>query len=152
MSKYMNGIKAGFVATAVLSLLMLAKGMMGLMPNLDVISMLSRIMGLPGAYWTGWLAHFFIGTVVWGGLFALLVPKIPGASYAVKGMVFGAGAWLLMMLLVMPMAHAGLFGILLGMMAPIMTLMLHLIYGAVLGFAYGSSADRIAAANMNSPL
>ncbi|MBI5011273.1 MAG: hypothetical protein HZC06_00110 [Methylocystis sp.] len=35
------------------------------------------------------------------------------------------------------MAGAGLFGINFGAMAPFMTLMLHIIFGAVLGGAYG---------------
>lgn len=42
---------AGFAAIVVLSLIMLAKGMMGLMPELDVIAMLGKmaqdIMGPP---------------------------------------------------------------------------------------------------------
>lgn len=41
-----------------------------------------------------------------------------------------------MMVAIMPMAGAGMFGMALGMMAPVMTLMLHLIYGAVLGHTY----------------
>jgi len=52
-------------------------------------------------------------------------------------MVFGVLAWGLMMVMVMPMAGAGFFGLSLGMMAPVMTLMLHLVYGAVLGSVYG---------------
>mgnify|MGYP000169687771 CR=1 FL=1 len=42
------------------------------------------------------------------------------------------------MLLPLPMAGAGFFGLSLGMMAPIMTLVLHLVYGAVLGAAGGT--------------
>lgn len=38
----------------------------------------------------------------------------------------------------MPMAGAGIFGLNLGMMAPVMTLVLHLIYGAVLGAVYAA--------------
>lgn len=44
----------------------------------------------------------------------------------------------LLMIIVMPMAGAGLFGLQLGLMAPIATLMLHWIYGAVLGGVYGA--------------
>jgi hypothetical protein len=40
----------------------------------------------------------------------------------------------------MPMAGAGLFGMNMGVMAPMMTLVLHLIFGAVLGWVYGRSA------------
>ncbi len=36
------------------------------------------------------------------------------------------------------MAGAGAFGLKMGMMAPVATLMLHWIYGAVLGAIYGS--------------
>ena len=50
--------------------------------------------------------------------------------------MFGALAWLLMMLIPMPMAGAGLFVMKMGMMTPIMTLVLHLIWGAVLGATY----------------
>jgi len=35
---------------------------------------------------------------------------IPGGSALVRGMLFGAGAWLVMMVMVMPMAGAGFFG------------------------------------------
>ena len=45
--------------------------------------------------------------------------------------------WLVMMLVLMPMAGAGLFGLRLGTMAPLMTLVLHLIFGIVLGWTYG---------------
>jgi len=62
---------------------------------------------------------------------------LPGNGYVSKGMVFGVLAWGLMMVMVMPMAGAGFFGLSLGMMAPVMTLMLHLVYGAVLGSVYG---------------
>lgn len=136
MDKIGKGIIAGFVATAVLSMLMLVKSAMGLMPQLDMISMLSGMMGSGPAM--GWIAHFMIGAVIWGGLFALLEPNLPGGSLWVRGVLFGIGAWVLMMFGVMPMAGAGFFGMNLGMAAPIMTLMLHVIYGAVLGGVYAA--------------
>ncbi|MEO5813171.1 MAG: hypothetical protein ABIU96_09010 [Rhodanobacter sp.] len=43
----------------------------------------------------------------------------------------------LMLLIPMPMAGAGLFAMMVGMMAPVMTLVVHLIRGAVLGVTYG---------------
>ena len=42
-----------------------------------------------------------------------------------------------MMILVMLMTGAGLFGMHLGLGAPIATLMLHWVYGAVLGAVFG---------------
>jgi hypothetical protein len=86
----------------------------------------------------GWITHFMIGAVVWGGLFAFLEPLLPGGSLWLKGVSFGIGAWVLMMVAVMPMAGAGLFGMKLGMAAPVMTLVLHIIFGAVLGGVYAA--------------
>lgn len=73
--------------------------------------------------------------VLWGGLFAWLAGILPD-GYILKGIILGLIAWLLMMLLVMPMAGAGLFTMNLGIMAPAMTLILHVIFGAVLGYSY----------------
>lgn len=136
-----KGILAGFVATVALSVLMVLKGMMGMMPNLNAIKMLTTMahgyMGTPATPIIGWLLHFMIGSLAWGILFALLFAAIPGRSATVKGLIFATGAWLLMMVMVMPMAGAGLFGLHLGMGAPIATLILHWVFGAVLGSGYG---------------
>ena len=129
-----KGILGGLVGTAVMSALMLMKSAMGLMPELDVIQMLSGMMGVSAGI--AWVIHFMIGAI-WGVLFALSYRVIPGGSSVVKGMLFGVGAWLMMMIMVMPMAGAGFFGMKMGMMAPVMTLMLHIIFGAVMGLVYG---------------
>jgi len=150
VNKYLNGMLSGFVATIALSVMMLAKGAMGAMPQLDVVEMLSSMMGMPQVLLSGWMAHFIIGTVVWGVLFALLVPKLPSSSYTVKGIVFGILVWGLMMIFVMPMAGAGLFGLALGPMASVATLVLHIVYGAVLGFVYSFSAGKTAQTMRNS--
>ncbi len=136
MDKLLSGVIAGFIATIVLSALMIAKAMMGLMPDLNVIKMLSHMMGTPPA--GGWIAHFLIGSVAWGGLFALIYDHIPGEGAWLRGVIFAIGAWLAMMIVVMPMAGAGPFGMNLGVMAPVMTLMLHLVFGAVMGAVYGT--------------
>ncbi len=134
---------AGFVATVVLSVLMIMKAMMGVMPGLDIIAMLAKMMGAPEMPILGWVGHFMIGTVGFGIAFALLVGKLPG-SLTVQGIMVGMLGWLAMMVMVMPMAGAGLFGLNFGIMAPIMTLMLHIIFGAVLGWVYARSTARIA--------
>lgn len=136
MSNIVKGMVAGFAATVVLSLLMMGKTMMGVMPDLDVVAMLAKMMNSSLAM--GWVAHFMIGTVVWGGAFALFNGLIPGNGLVSKGIVFGIIDWILMMIAVMPMAGAGLFGMNLGIMAPMMTLILHIIFGAVLGKVYAS--------------
>lgn len=130
MNIFIKSIVAGFVATFALSIIMIMKATMGLMPELNVITMLSNMMG--GSLVVGWIAHLMIGTVVWGGAFAILSRHLSGNVNVFTGMAFGAAAWLMMMVAVMPMAGAGLFGLRLGIVAPILTLMLHAIYGAVL--------------------
>jgi hypothetical protein len=140
MSKIVKGMIAGFVATVVISLLIMMKSAMGLMPELDVIAMLGGMMGSGRVM--GWTAYFMIGTVIFGGLFVLLAPNLPGGSLRLKGVFFGVGAWVLMMVVVMPMAGAGVFGMEYGMDAPIMTLVLLVIYGAVLGGVYAEMRRR----------
>jgi hypothetical protein len=138
MENLKNGFLAGFIGTVVLSAMMVIKGMMGVMPELDVAAMIGIMMGAPIA--VGWIIHFMIGTIAWGGGFALLYDVIPGGRAAAKGTIFGVAAWFGMMILIMPMAGAGFFGMNMGMMAPIMTLVLHIIFGAVMGVVYQSRA------------
>ena len=127
------GIISGFVATIALSIIMLVKTKMGVMPELNAIKMLAGMMG--SSLVMGWVAHFMIGALVWGILFALLVNILPG-NVLISAIVFSIGAWLIMMMGPMPMAGEGLFGLNLGMMAPVATLMLHIIWGVVLGLVY----------------
>ncbi|TCS54470.1 hypothetical protein EDD52_1338 [Primorskyibacter sedentarius] len=141
MNNIVKGMIAGFAGTVALSILMAMKSAMGVMPNLDIIKMLAGMVGAPIA--VGWIVHFTIGTIAWGGAFAVLNDHVPGDSEIKKGLVFGVAAWLAMMLAVMPMAGAGFFGLNFGIMAPVMTLVLHLVFGAVMGWTYARlpSAD-----------
>lgn len=61
---FAKGIIAGFAATVVLSALMLIKSAMGLMPELNVIAMLIRIMGASSPI-VEWAAHLMIGAIIW---------------------------------------------------------------------------------------
>ncbi len=130
-----RGLLAGLVATVVLSGLMLMKQVMGVMPQLNPVLMISHMLRAPLAL--GWIMHFMIGTVIWGLLYAWLNPRLAGPQW-LRGAEFATGAWLVMMIMLMPMAGAGAFALKLGMMAPLATLMLHWVYGAVLGTVYGA--------------
>ncbi len=83
MTNLKSGFLAGFIATVVLSVLMVIKGMMGVMPELDVAAMLAGMIGAPVI--VGWIVHFLIGTVAWGGGFAVLYDYVPGSSAVQKG-------------------------------------------------------------------
>ena len=135
-----RGIAAGFVATVVLSALMLVKHSMGLVPELDpiedIVHVADHLTGMTLPLPFGWIGHFVLGTVAWGIIYAALQASLPGAP-VVKGLIFGTLAWLAMMIIFTPLAGHGLFALSLGPQATVATLVLHLIYGAVLGGVYG---------------
>ncbi len=140
MSKIIKGIIAGFVATILLTLLMMVKKMMGVMPELDPVHMMAGMVaqktGMEVNIAIGWIMHFVIGSVAWGAGFAIFNKVLPPESQIMKGIVFGIAAWFMMMIGPMPMSGAGLFGMKLGMMAPIMTFVFHIIFGITLGGVY----------------
>lgn len=79
-----------------------------------------------------------IGAIGYGLVFALIFSQINLGNLIVRGMLLGALGWMMMMLALMPMMNAGLFGLSMpsGVMTPVATLMLHLVFGAVLGYVY----------------
>lgn len=139
MHRIVAGAIAGLIGTGALSVLMLVKSGMGLMPELDIIAMLSEMMGI--GVGAAWGVHFAIGAA-WGILFALLAPLVPGSGCWMRGAVYSLAPWFAMMVMIMPMAGAGFFGLSTGVAAPMMTLMLHIIFGAVMGAAFGMMARR----------
>ena len=135
MSNSMRGMLAGFVATLVLSGLLLLKSTMDLVPELNIIRLLVSLGSITVVQ--AWMDHFIVGVVVWGLLFGVYDSLATRPAHWLKGIIFGVFAWLMMMVLFMPAAGAGLFGNKIGIVAPIVMLGMHLIYGAVLGAAYG---------------
>jgi uncharacterized membrane protein YagU involved in acid resistance len=142
---WLKGMVAGFIATVVLSALMLMKQGMGLLPQLnpieDIVHVADLLTGMTLPLPFGWIGHFVLGTVAWGIIYAALHASLPGAP-VVKGLIFGALAWLAMMIIFEPLAGDGLFALSLGPQATVATLVLHLIYGAVLGEVYGLLATK----------
>lgn len=132
---YWKGMAAGLVAWVVLSALLLMKSSMSLMPELDPIQMLGNMFG-GGSRTVGWIVHFIIGTIVWGLLFTAIFGRARDGFWW-RGIVFALGPWLIMEIVLMPMAGKGLFGLNVGMMGWIMPLVMHVIYGVVLGGVYG---------------
>lgn len=149
MKKLGKAMMAGLVATVVLSVLMVMKSAMGVMPELDLPRMIAGMMGMPDAPAIGWAVHFMIGVVGYGAALALVGERLPGGSLMWRGVFLATLGWLVMLVVLMPMAGAGLFGMRLGVAAPLMTLMLHLVFGAVLGGYYGHA---IGARSARAPL
>ncbi|UVW30059.1 DUF6789 family protein [Massilia sp. H6] len=142
-----KGFVAGLAATAVLSVLMVMKQVMGIMPELNLPKMIAGMMGAPDSPAIGWLVHVMIGVLGYGAAIALVARPALGKSAVSTGLLIGFIGWIIMMVMLMPMAGAGFFGMNMGIMAPVMTLILHLIFGAVLGWTY----DRLTTAAARGP-
>lgn len=140
MGQIGKGIVAGFIATVVLSIMMAIKAFMHVLPAFNAIEMIHGLTD--GPLIMGWVGHFVIGAVIWGTLFALLFGVLPGRSAFAKALVFSVLAWLAMMLVFMPVAGAGFFGLAIGLPVVIATLVLHLIWGGVLGLSYARFTAR----------
>jgi uncharacterized protein DUF6789 len=134
MPNALKAMIAGLVATLVLSALMLLNSAWDLMPQINVIRWLTALgtLSVPSA----WMDHFIVGAVIWGLLFAAYDAVATRPAPWLKGIIFGVFAWMMMMVAFMPLAGAGFFGAKIGITAPVGLLILHIIYGAVLGATY----------------
>jgi uncharacterized protein DUF6789 len=132
-----RGLFAGLAATIVLSLVIALKQALGVLPQLSTISVLAQMLGYQSLA-VGWILHFFVGVILWGPLYAWIDPK-SSFPHWFNGIMFASCVWLGLMLFIMPVVGAGLFGLQLGLVTPTATLALHWIYGTVLGSVFGSS-------------
>lgn len=125
---------SSFIGTLILSILMIIKGFMGVMPEFNAIRDLATAVG-SNSMAVGWLLHFVLGTFVWGFIFAFLVDYLKG-FYWLRGLEFAFLLWLGMMIVFMPIAGNGFFAAHLGGPTVVASLVLHLIFGFVLGLCY----------------
>jgi hypothetical protein len=138
MSDVIKGTIAGGVATAALSVVMLLIGVTGYEPQLELTRVLLTLLDEPPSqYALGWTLHFIIGSVVLGGLFAYIEPRLGADTHTKSGVLFSIIAWLVVMLVFLPAAGAGYFGFQLSLFAPLVMLGLQVFYGGVLGWTYG---------------
>ena len=79
-----NGIVAGFIATLAMSALH------------EPVELLTEAVGVHTPV-AGWLFHFFVGTLLWGGVFGFVHDYLSGPSW-LRGVIFAAGAALIVML------------------------------------------------------
>jgi uncharacterized membrane protein YagU involved in acid resistance len=105
-------------------------------PAMNPAAMLAGAMG--GSVVLGWLGHLMIGTIL-ALIYAALAPRLPGAPW-IRGALYGLAPWLLAQLVVIPMMGMPFFS---GSATLAMgSLVGHLVYGAVVGAAYGAGAVR----------
>ena len=136
----MERIKAifisGLVATFIVGAMLLMNNAIHRLPRLGIGRSLASILGLHDNVFAGWLVFIVLGIFVFSALFLWCAPRIPVKVYAVKGLLFGAAIWLLMMLVFEPLAGQGLFASHMGHIAAVLTLVLNLVYGLILSVTY----------------
>ena len=138
MSDVIKGTVAGAAATMVVSLVMLVLGATGFEPQLEPTRLVLTLLDAPPSqYALGWGLHIIIGSVALGGLFAYVEPRLGADTHTKSGVLYGVIAWLVVMLVIMPAAGLGYFGFQLSVLAPLVMLGMQVLYGCVLGWAYG---------------
>lgn len=132
--RLVRGLGAGVAATIAMSALMMAGMASGTAPMPEPIPLalvhlvlgegLSRALAMP----LGALAHLAYGGL-WGAVLAAAFREVS----LPKGLALGLLLWLGMQLVVLPVLGWGLFGISVDPRIAVATLVLHLVYGGVLG-------------------
>ena len=135
MGDVSKGVEAGFIATLVISVLMLVQGAAGVAPSFNLIQLITAATNMPDYTSISWFVHFAVGVGLWGVGFAAFSPHLPGPHW-MRGLIFGAFAWFVMMVIFLPAAGMPVFAKGLGTTIPIVSLALHLVYGFVIGESY----------------
>jgi len=130
------GILSGGLATYVAGSMLLVNNAFHSYPEVRVARTLAEVLGSPGHVMVGVAAILITGIFVFGALFAILAPRLPMRMYLTKSLVFAVASWVLMMVLFMPLAGAGFFGLERSPIVPVGTLVLNLAYWLVLGMSY----------------
>lgn len=137
ISNPMRGAIAGGVASLVLAGIFLLKSSYDVMPEINIIRLLMNLGGGNLGLGSAWADHFIVGTLIWGLVFGASESLTARPAPWLKGVIFGVVAWALMMVAFMPLAGSGIFGVKIGPLVPVGMLILHLIFGIVLGATYG---------------
>jgi hypothetical protein len=117
-----QGIIAGFLATVALSVLF------------DPIALAARAAGVTSPP-VACLAHFVVGSLLWGALYSVLDEHLWGPPW-LRGLVFGVVAWAVAVLVVLSLRREGFTAIDVALVRSAPMLVLHMIYGALLGGIY----------------
>jgi hypothetical protein len=128
-----KGALAGLVATVPVALIAVMKQVMGLLPQLDLIGILTNMTGVPWSG-TGWVLLYVVGVVLGMG-FASLDSHVSDATEAgemLRGAFFGFLLWIILMIVFIPLYDNEGFGI------PFAGGVLGtcLIFGVVMGLTY----------------
>ena len=125
ITKISQGIIAGILGTAAMTMVMFMAPMMG-MPKMNAAEMLSMMTGTPVV--TGWIMHFMIGIIFALGytfIFMDIVKRIN--NKVLKGSIFGLAVFVFAQIVM------AIMGAMMGGMPPMEGSMIHILLGSILG-------------------
>ena len=133
MNRIRPGLLAGFIGVAISTLTNVFLRAVGLFPEVMDLKYMAEVVIDPArepipAFLLGIVIHLVLGTAI-GVIYYLLI-KSPSVRI---GVLFMIGNWLMMMIILFPIAHRGFFGLAQGAIMPIATLALNLEYGVIIG-------------------
>jgi len=130
----------GIVGTFVMTLMMMYVAPVLTGMPMDIAAMLG---GMLGGWTMGMIAHVVMGAIVFPLVYVLVVYHFIAGPPLVRGLVYGVILWMAAVVVVMPIAGAGvLMSNVGGMMAVIAALIGHLVYGGLLGVIAGHGPMR----------
>ena len=124
-TKISQGIIAGILGTAAMTVVMFMAPMMGI-PKMNAAEMLSMMTGTPVI--TGWIIHFIIGTIfamAYSFIFMDIVKRIN--NKVLKGTIFGLSVF------VFAQIAMAIMGAMMGGMPPMEGSMILMLLGSILG-------------------
>ena len=132
------GFGYGVVATIAMSVLMLLAVVSGKSPMPQPIpeAVVVRLFGsgLPKLLLMALTIGLHLG---YGGVFGAALARVARPVTIRKGLALGVGLWILMQVAFLPFLGWGLFGTVITPKIAVATLVLHLVYGGVLGWTLG---------------
>ncbi len=140
--KIKNGLLAGFVASAVSSIVLTLLTAIATIPEFNFIQIQGSIFGIGSTVAAAWATYFAVG-LIWGLFYTLIERYLPTASGVIKGALYGILVYVLVMIVLMPLAGVGFFLQNFGFMAALIVLISDLLFGILLGYFYEKLNRRI---------
>ena len=133
-NQYVLSFLVGVLATIGMSVPMILATVAGVAPMPEPIprAIAKSILG-PATALPAIMALAVISHLAYGGFWAAVLRSIASITWK-SGLLLGIALWLLMQVLVLPWLGWGFFGIAITPKIAVATLVLHLIYGALVGW------------------
>lgn len=140
-TKTKSGFTFGIIATFVMTLIMLTGMLSGISPipepiPVAIVKLIFGSLPKPALMILGMGAHF-----AYGGVAGLILFKLSKDNKFWHGLAWGIMLWLIMHLVFLPLIGWGFFATAMNIKIVPATLVLHLIYGGILG--YGLTKEKI---------